>query len=83
VPVGDPPEVATMDDTASFDVQLAAAIGGLPDKQRAAVVARYVADLAYADVAAMLGGTEAAARRSAADGIAKPRIRLQEDDDGQ
>ena len=81
VPVGDPPEVATMDDAASFDVRLAAAIGELPAKQRTAVVARYVADLAYADVAAMLGGTEAAARRSAADGIASLRSRLQEDHD--
>ena len=65
----------------TFDARLAAAIGELPDKQRTAVVARYVADLAYADVATLLGGSEAAARRSAADGIAKLRARLREHDD--
>lgn len=49
------------------------ALGALPDKQRKAVAYRYVADLAYADVAALLGGSAAAARRSAADGIAALR----------
>jgi RNA polymerase sigma factor (sigma-70 family) len=83
LPVDEPPEVPTMDDTAEFDRRLAVAIGELADKQRTAVVARYVADLAYSDVAAMLGGTEAAARRSAADGIANLRTRLKENNDAQ
>ncbi len=81
VPVGDVPQLATTDEHGAFDERLATAIGELPDKQRTAVVARYVADLAYADVARLLGGSEAAARRSAADGIAKLRARLSEHDD--
>ena len=46
-----------------------AAVRALPDKQRHAVAYHYVADLAYAEVAAIMGTSEAAARRSAADGI--------------
>lgn len=51
------------------DGRLWAAVRALPPKQRHAVAYRYVADLAYADVARLLGTSEAAARRSAADGI--------------
>ena len=40
------------------------------------MVARYVADLSYAQVAELLGTTEAAARRNAADGIARLRQHL-------
>ncbi len=42
-------------------------------KQRGAVVYRYLADLPYAEVAALLECSQAAARRSAADGIARLR----------
>jgi DNA-directed RNA polymerase specialized sigma24 family protein len=49
------------------------ALAALPPKQRSAVVYRYLADLSYGDVAALLGSNEAAARRNAADGIAKLR----------
>ncbi|MGN6795955.1 MAG: RNA polymerase sigma factor, partial [Streptosporangiaceae bacterium] len=45
------------------------AVRTLPTKQRHAVAYHYVADLAYAEVAAIMGTTEAAARRNAADGI--------------
>jgi RNA polymerase sigma factor (sigma-70 family) len=55
------------------DDGLHAALGALPPKQRGAVVYRYLADLSYADVAALLESSEAAARRSAADGIAALR----------
>ena len=55
------------------DEQLLAALDALPFKQRSAVVYRYLADLSYADIAALLDSSEAAARRSAADGIAKLR----------
>lgn len=51
------------------DEPLWAAVRELPPKQRHAVAYRYVADLAYAEVAAIMGTSEAAARRSAADGI--------------
>lgn len=41
----------------------------LPAKQRAAVAYHHVAGLPYAQVAKILGNTESAARRAAADGI--------------
>ncbi len=51
------------------DEELWSALRALPERQRHAVAYHYLADLAYADVAALMGGTEAAARRNAADGI--------------
>jgi DNA-directed RNA polymerase specialized sigma24 family protein len=47
----------------------------LPDKQRQAVALHHVAGLPYAEVATLLGGSAAAARRAAADGIATLRRR--------
>lgn len=55
------------------DDDLRAALAALPPKQRGAVVCRYLADLSYADVGAVLDSSESAARRSAADGIASLR----------
>jgi RNA polymerase sigma factor (sigma-70 family) len=55
------------------DTELHGALAALPDKQRGAVVYRYLADLSYADVAALLECSEAAARRSASDGIGRLR----------
>jgi RNA polymerase sigma factor (sigma-70 family) len=68
-----PHEPAAPDVYAVPDAALAAAVRELPDKQRQVVAYRYLGDLAYADIAELVGGTEAAARRSAADGIAKLR----------
>lgn len=67
------PEVASWDQHPMPDGDLLAALGRLPTKQRAAVAYRYLADLSYAEVAALLDTSEVAARRSAADGIAKLR----------
>jgi RNA polymerase sigma factor (sigma-70 family) len=55
------------------DTELRSALAALPPKQRGAVVYRYLADLPYAEVAALLECSQAAARRSAADGIAHLR----------
>lgn len=49
------------------------AVRSLPPKQRTAIVGRYVGDLSYRDVARIAGGTEEAARRNAADGLASLR----------
>jgi RNA polymerase sigma factor (sigma-70 family) len=49
------------------------AVRALPPRQRSAVVARYVGDLSYRDVARIAGGSEEAARRNAADGLATLR----------
>jgi RNA polymerase sigma factor (sigma-70 family) len=72
-PTDDLPEPVAEGETHDPDDELRAALDALPPKQRDAVVYRYLADLPYADVAALLDSNEAAARRSAADGIAKLR----------
>jgi RNA polymerase sigma factor (sigma-70 family) len=72
-PTADVPEVPVHDAGATTDDDLRTALDALPTKQRAAVIYRYLADLPYAEVAALLESSEAAARRSAADGIAKLR----------
>jgi RNA polymerase sigma factor (sigma-70 family) len=73
IPVADVPERSVSGEPDTPDMALWAAVRSLPDKQRHAVAYRYAADLAYADVARLLGGSEAAARRAAADGIAALR----------
>jgi RNA polymerase sigma factor (sigma-70 family) len=52
---------------------LADAVAGLPAKQKQAVAYHYLAGLPYAEVAAVTGGSTDAARRAAADGIARLR----------
>jgi RNA polymerase sigma factor (sigma-70 family) len=47
--------------------------GELPPAERAAVVLRYGYDLTYADIAAALGSTEAAARQAASSGVRRLR----------
>jgi RNA polymerase sigma factor (sigma-70 family) len=49
------------------------AVRGLPSKQRAAVLHRYVNDLAYADIGQVMGCSEEAARRSVHEGLKKLR----------
>lgn len=52
------------------------AIGKLPPKQREAVVYHHLAGLRYATVAELLGNSQAAARRAAADGMKALRVLL-------
>lgn len=56
---------------AEADPQLWAAVRDLPEMQRGAVVLRYVNDLRYRDIAAVLGCSEAAARQNAKAGLDK------------
>ena len=49
------------------------AVGGLPPRQRSAVVLRYVADLRHSEIAAAIGCSEEAARRSLHEGLTKLR----------
>jgi RNA polymerase sigma factor (sigma-70 family) len=78
VPGGDLPERATaaMPEPGG-DVEpggdLRGAVERLAPRQRAAVVYRYLADLPYTEIAQLMESTPAAARRSAADGIAQLR----------
>ena len=68
------PEPLSRDGTpADPDQELQAALEALPPKQLGAVVYHYLADLPYSEVGALLETSAAAARRSAADGIANLR----------
>ena len=55
------------------DEALRAALDALAPKQRAAVILHHLVGLPYAEVGEIIGSSEAAARRSAADGIAQLR----------
>ena len=80
-PVPEPPEPARPassfghDRGADTDEALWSTWRELPDKQRQAVALHHVAGLPYTAVAELLGGSAAAARRAAADGIATLRRR--------
>ena len=50
-----------------------AAVAALPERQRSAVVLRYLADLPHSEIAAALGCTPEAARRSLHEGLSKLR----------
>jgi len=72
VPTDVVPEPARPGEVRDFD-DLAAAVDGLPPKQKHAVAYHYLAGLPYNEIAEILGGTAAAARRAASDGIATLR----------
>jgi RNA polymerase sigma factor (sigma-70 family) len=73
-PLGDLPELPSKDvNQEPPDDGLRVALEALPPKQRGAVVYRYLADLAYAEVGDLLACSPEAARRNAADGIAALR----------
>ncbi len=70
ISVDDAPEQpSTRDLPGSVDLDLWDAVSALPTKQRQTVAYHYLAGMPYADIAALIGGTAEAARRSAADGI--------------
>lgn len=55
--------------------ELRDALQALPEKQRQALAYHHLAGLPYAEIAAILGNSEAAARRAAADGMRTLRRR--------
>ncbi|ACZ20914.1 RNA polymerase sigma factor, sigma-70 family [Sanguibacter keddieii DSM 10542] len=61
-------------------LDLYSALAALPTKQRESVALHHLGGLPYAEVAALLGGTEAAARRAAADGTKALRAALADQD---
>ncbi len=74
LPVDDLPEGrSTLGVPVDPDTALWAALAALPLKQRGAVVYHHLAGMPYSEVAVLLESSEAAARRSAADGIANLR----------
>jgi RNA polymerase sigma factor (sigma-70 family) len=73
VPVADPPDSPAPERADIHDLDLDAAVGALPPKQRQAVAYHYLAGLPYSEIAAILDSSVAAARRAGADGIATLR----------
>jgi len=72
------PEPTAVDERAApsppqRDEALWEAVGALPARQRSAVVLRYVADLPHRDIAAAIGCSEEAARRSLHEGLTRLR----------
>jgi RNA polymerase sigma factor (sigma-70 family) len=64
---------SAQDEALAGDAPLWQAVGALPARQRSAVVLRYVADLPHRDIAAAIGCSEEAARRSLHEGLTKLR----------
>lgn len=69
-------EPAAAAERAAIDDEVWAEVRALPPKQAAAVVHRYLFDLAYAEIGARMGTSEEAARRSVHEGLIKLRRRM-------
>src|SRR3954451_11695083 len=74
LPVADVAEVAVSDPEPGDEIW--EKVGALPPKQRAAVALRYGSDLPHAEIAAALGCSPEAARRSLHEGIKRLRKEL-------
>jgi len=71
-PVPEVPERASSDGP-PLAHELWAAVGRLPEKQRGAIALRYLGDLPYAEIGAVLGCSDAAARQNVRAGLAALR----------
>jgi RNA polymerase sigma factor (sigma-70 family) len=76
IPVAEVPEAATENGLPEPDQDLWDAVASLPPKQRAAVALRYGSDLPHAEIAAALGCSPEAARRSLHEGLKRLRKEL-------
>jgi RNA polymerase sigma factor (sigma-70 family) len=74
LPVAEPAEVGVSDPEPGDGIW--EVVGALPPKQRAAVALRYGSDLPHAEIAAALGCSPEAARRSLHEGIKRLRKEL-------
>ncbi len=81
VPVDEVPARATIEQPDRDDA-LWDALASLPRKQREAIAYHYVVGMPYAEVAGLLGNTESAARRAAADGMKSLRVRYAQVEQG-
>ncbi|WP_198412452.1 RNA polymerase sigma factor [Nocardioides mangrovicus] len=77
VPTDEVPEHGVLDRDPTAHDPVYAALRTLPDKQRLAVAYHHLGGLSHREVAQILGGTEAAARRASADGVKNLRTRLE------
>lgn len=84
VPIAEPADLHTAPavagpETAAPDAALWARVAALPDRQRSAVVLRYVADLDHAGIAAVLGTSPTMSRRLVSDALASLRLTTRKD----
>jgi RNA polymerase sigma factor (sigma-70 family) len=80
-PAGEMPErVAERSAPRGWELNLGRALEALPLKQRQTIAYHYLAGMPYRQVARLVGGSENAARRAAADGIATLRRALSKGD---
>jgi RNA polymerase sigma factor (sigma-70 family) len=73
VPVASVPERAEPPPEA-LDDGVWALVGQLPPKQRTALALRYLTDAAYAEISAVMGTSEEAARRNVHEGLKRLRL---------
>lgn len=73
IPVAEVPEAAEQNGLPEPDERLWAAVDALPPKQKAAVALRYGSDLPHSEIAAALGCSPEAARRSLHEGLKRLR----------
>jgi RNA polymerase sigma factor (sigma-70 family) len=76
LPVAEPAQPGVVDGIPEPDNGLWSAVGALPPKQRAAVALRYGSDLPHNEIAAALGCSPEAARRSLHEGLKRLRKEL-------
>jgi RNA polymerase sigma factor (sigma-70 family) len=76
LPVAEPEELSGSTAEPELDDGIWTLVGALPPKQRAAVALRYACDLPHAEIAAALGCSPDAARRSLHEGIKRLRKEL-------
>jgi len=69
--------VATAAPPAASDDELWARVRELPGKQRAAIALRFLADAPYAEISAVMGTSEEAARRNVHEGLKRLRLEYQ------
>jgi RNA polymerase sigma factor (sigma-70 family) len=74
IPMAEAPEIAIVDPEPGEGIWTA--VGALPPKQRAAVTLRYACDLPHSEIAAALGCSPEAARRSLHEGVKRLRKEL-------
>ncbi len=68
-------------DSLAVTLDLRRAVAALPEKQRLCVAYHHLGGLPYDEIATLIGGTPAAARRAASDGIASLRRHLVKQED--
>jgi len=76
VPVGAVPDIPGAPEAEPLGDGVWERVGDLPPKQRAALLLRFAGDLSHREVAAALGCSEEAARRSAHEGLKRLREEL-------